>query len=52
MISRNGGPSRRGARFAREGGFTLLETLVVLAIFGILAVVAVYEAIEVILQFR
>src|SRR4030042_7061612 len=39
MISRNEDPSRRGARFAREGGFTLIETLVVLGIFGILAVV-------------
>ena len=39
MISRNGSPSRRGAWFAREGGFTLLETLVVLAIFGVLAIV-------------
>jgi prepilin-type N-terminal cleavage/methylation domain-containing protein len=38
MISRCEGSPYRGARPAREGGFTLIEALVVLAIFGILTV--------------
>lgn len=39
MIARDDGSTYRCARPVREGGFTLFETLIVLAIFGILTVV-------------
>jgi len=39
MISRSEGPPYRYDRLARQGGFTLIEALVVLAIFGILTVI-------------
>ncbi|MCX6566319.1 MAG: GspH/FimT family pseudopilin [Candidatus Aminicenantes bacterium] len=51
MNSRREGPPYRCARLAREGGFTLLEALVVLAIFGILAVVS-YPSVKNALEIR